>query len=729
MRFFLLILTGGLLLLSSCSKKDFVTYTPVNHKDTSGMPPLFPDAKLKMMSEFEKNKKASLHGHLLTKAMGGIDPFAIGFAIFGILSNSIESFENQEMMNDLNTRMNALSQQDSILLSDIAELSNFMNYSTTEIVNQINNSSANSKITEIMTAMGGGDQMGLRWFCQAGANYQNHVPGFDSNYIANYVTPAAHSFYNYYYNNATIDDAFNELTNLISSPALPLDSSSLVTFSRLLIGQFASHDEGASNSIMNTYMFLEYYYLTMLTYQMQAATVWMNLLKASPDTNQATNWWNTAGIPGILNGANMFLKATDYLLINLAEYRNQSRWSADMKYSGLWMAPNSDLANALARAQFQIKLITMGLNQSSPEIFGSIITPNNYCTSPPRVQAGAASYNLPQTSYVYPSRLPYPAWIGNTCTPDNHWIFYNYGFGSGLNCQPWNINIMPTWAHSSAGSGYGTITPLWYNPRDPDQTSVIKTDSCTVQFAYFCVSWQWGIMLTDYLNTGSSSLNNNLALWSVPPFGCCACWQCGNGVGGKSATVPFIAQEHDDETGVNWENIQTDAIRSFGRNGYGLQSPFKYNMTVNLLPYPGGKTILADQIAGPAINMPDLAPNGDIEIWTNYSTNFMLTPMPATLEYGNFQIGSALVDGSPKCPSSCSTPAVYYSGADIINWGGSYSSGLYNQTGFVSQQILPGYHAPNFQYTFSIDKSSNTTLVGASLWLDMQVVFGGFFGY
>ncbi|MEI7981446.1 MAG: hypothetical protein WCI71_07310, partial [Bacteroidota bacterium] len=202
MRLFLILLMGGLLMLVSCRKNDSATYTPIHPQDTSGMPPLFPDAKLQMMSEFEKNKKSSLHGHLLSKAMGGIDPFAIGFAIFGVLSNSVEKFENQQMMNDLNTQLDALSQQDSILLTDLAELSNFMNYNTTEIVNQINNSTANEKIIEIMTAMGGGDQMGLRWFSQAGANYQNHVPGYDSLYVANFVTPAAQSFYNYYYNNA-----------------------------------------------------------------------------------------------------------------------------------------------------------------------------------------------------------------------------------------------------------------------------------------------------------------------------------------------------------------------------------------------------------------------------------------------------------------------------------------------------------------------------------------------
>ncbi|MEI7983180.1 MAG: hypothetical protein WCI71_16145, partial [Bacteroidota bacterium] len=430
----------------------------------------------------------------------------------------------------------------------------------------------------------------------------------------------------------------------------------------------------------------------------------------------------------ILNGAKMFLNATDYLLINLAEYRNQSRWSNDMQYSGLWMAPNSELVNALGRAQFQVKLITMGLNQSSPEIFGTIITPENYCTSPPRVQAGGASYNPPLTNYIYESRLPHPAWTGTTCTPDNHWIFYNYGFGSGLGCQPWNVNILPTSAHSSAGSGYGTITPLWYNPRDPDQTSAIKTDSCTVQFAYFCLSWQWGIMLTDYINTGSSSLNNNLALYNLDMFKVTLCPLCGDAGGGQATSAPFIGQWHDNST--NWQNIQTDAIRTFGRNGYGLQSPFKYNLAVNVQPYSNGLVCVVDQISGPAISLPVNPPNGDIEIWTNYSTNFQLTSMPSVV-WGNFQIGSEIVDGTQNCKAHCSNsmPPVFYSGADIMNWGGTFNSGLCNQTGFVSQKILPGLHNPNFQYTFSINKSSNTTLVGASVWLDMQVVFGGYYSY
>ena len=733
MRLFLIFITAGLILLSSCKKKDDITYSPVNQKDSTGMPPLFPDTKLQMMSDYEKNKKASFHGHLLSEALSGVDPFPFVMAYFDIISHAQDAYDDQQfqlMLNEMNNKLNGLVKEDSTLLVDIADLSNLMNYNTTEIINQINNTAANGYIAEIMTAMGNGDQMGLRWFCQAGANYTNHVPGYDSVYMANYIAPNAQAFYNYYYNSSSLETAFNGISNLIGSPTLSGDSSSLMTFSRLLIGQFGSRNQGTSNSIMNTYMFLEYYYLALFNYQLQAATIWMNVLKANAaDTNEANNWWSTTGMPRILNGAQMFLNATDYLVGNLAEYRNQSRWSGDMQYSGLWMAPNTELFNTLARAQFQVKLISLGFNAEAPVIYGTIMTPQNYCTASPRVQVGPGLYNIALTANAYQSRIPYPSWTGNTCTPHNYWSFYNFGFGSNLGCQPWNVNIIPTWPHSSPGNGYGTITPLWFNPRDPDQTSVIKTDSCTVQFAFFCLSWQWGVMLTDYLKAYEGcQLNNNLYIDGMSGYGSNHCATCGES-GGNPTTAPFIAQWHSSQH--TFEHVQNDATRTFNNNAFGQQSPFKYHLSVSVQPYSGGEMFVADQIAAPVINLPDSLSNGTVELWANYSSSFQINWTNVT--WGNFSIGSALVDGTPNCQShGCnnSQPDVYGSNSDMLNFGGSSStSGLPNTSGFLWKQVNRGTHQPNFQYNFRIESLNNATQLDAYTWIDMQVIFRGYFAY
>lgn len=733
MRSFITILVAGIVLFSSCKKKDSVAYLPVNQPDTSVIPPLFTDMKMQILSDFEMNKNAPLNGHLLAKTLGGFDPFPFVFGYFDIVSKSMDGDldkQFQEAIEEINNNLNGLHAEDSILLTDVAALSNLMHYNTEEIINQINNTSANSYITEVITAMGNGDQLGLRWFSQAAVNFKNHIPGYDSSYLVNEVAPAAQNFYSNYSASASPEQAFFGLSNLIGDPSIPGDSSSLVTFSKLLIGQFASNGQTNVNPILDTYLFLEYYYLVLFNYQMQAATVWMNVLKANKaDTNEANIWWQSSAVPAILNGSKMFITATEYLVSNLAEYRNQARWTSDMKYSGLWMSPNTDIFNTLARAQFQVKRLTMGLNPNAPVIYGAIMVPQNYCSSAPKIQVAASSYTLPLTSNTCQGRIPYAKWNGNTCVPDNHWTFYNYGIGNNLACQPWNINIIPTWPHSNNGNGYGTITPLWYNPRNPQQTSYFKTDSCSLQFAFFSLSWQWGVMFSDYVNTSNgSAINNNLYINGMSGYGSNYCSLCGE-TEGLPTTAPFIAQWHSSQH--KFEHIQNDMTRTFGNNAFSQKSPFKYHLNATVQPYSGGQMFVADQIASPVITLPDSLPNGTVELWSNYSWNFQLAWQ--NVSWGNFSIGSALTDGTAYCQNQgCnnSQPHVFCSKGDIISWGSASSDGLPPATNnFFWFLLNRGSHQPNFQYNFRIENLNNPTQLDAWVNLDMQVVFRGFFGY
>lgn len=685
------------------------------------------------MSDYETNKNAPLNGHLLANTMGGVDPFPFVFAYFDLISKSMDAdmdLEFQNAIEEINANLNSFHVQDSILLVDVSALSKLMYYNTEEIINQINNTTANQYIAKVITAMGNGDQMGLRWYAQAAVNYKRKVPGYDSLYMANHVSPAATNYYTNYANSTDPEQAFIGLSNLIGDPSIPGDSSSLITFARLLIGQFASKGINTSNSILNTYLFLEYYYMVLFNYQMQAATVWMNVLKANKlDTNESHVWWQNEVVPSILNGSKMFITATEFLVSNLADYRNGTRWSNDMKYSGLWLSPNTDIFNTLARAHFQVKRLTIGLNPTAPVIYGTIMVPQNYCSSPPRIQVGGASYNQPTATSSCQGRIPYAKWNGNTCTPDNHWTFYNYGIGNNLGCQPWNINIIPTWPHSSAGNGYGTITPLWYNPNNPQQTSVVQTDSCSIEFAFFSLSWQWGVMMSDYFNVNNGcAVNNNLYIDGMTGYGSHYCSLCGE-QDGVATTAPFIAQWHSSQH--KFEHIQSGISKTFSNNAFGGQSPFKYHLSAQVQPYSGGQMFVADQVATPVISLPNALPNGTVELWANYAWTFALA-WPNVC-WGNFCIGSALIDGTPDCQNNgCenSQPHVYGSNGDIVSWGSTSSDGLPpNTNNFFWHQINQGNHQPNFQYNFRIENLNTATQLDAWVYFDMQVIFRGYFGY
>lgn len=717
-----------ILLTISCRKHDSISYIPFDPSDTTRTPALFTDPKLQMMSDFENDNQMSMHGHLLLKSMQLPFPVPMLNTVFKVLSYTMEQNLEAIEMNALNTKLNNLTSQDSLLLADLASLSNQMNYNTIEILNQINNNTLNEYINAIMTAMGSGDQMGLRWFSMTGANFQNHVPGFDSLYMANYVKPAAQQFCNYHTQNTDLDNAFNGIHNLIC-PVLPLDTSCLFTYSRLLIGQFASQVQNIQNPPVNTYMFLEYFFYTLVTYQLEAATVKMNVMMTT-DTLQAQNYWNNTVLPYLQAEAGVFLAATGYLMMNMAEYRSSTRWNADMQYAGLWMAPNNSFNDVLARAQFQVSALFSVLGITTPVIYGSIITPQNYCTGPPRVNVGGTSFNLASSTASITSRIPTASWNGNTCVPDNHWTMYNYAFGTNMGCQPWNISVIPTWGHSGTAAGYGTITPLWYNPRDPSQTSTSKTDSCTLEFAYFGLLWQWGVMMSDRYNANSGCMmNNNLATYMANPFGGTALSQlCGETDNSQPTMAPWIAQWHSDK--VKWENSQYNYTRTFGANINNQPNPFKYNFSVTFAPYSNGTVFVMDQVAVP-LTVPNSLPNGDVELWTAYTTSFQFNPTP-NVHWGNFKIGLDLFDGTPFCQHAGyhnSQPDVFISSGELVNWGNTYASDMGVQNSFTTQQISCGSHTPNYQYSFTIEKTNYASNFSASISLVGQIIFRGYYGY
>jgi hypothetical protein len=425
----------------------------------------------------------------------------------------------------------------------------------------------------------------------------------------------------------------------------------------------------------------------------------------------------------------MFLGATGFLLMNMAEYRSADRWNNDMQYAGLWMAPNTAFINTLARAQFQVSALFNSLGISSPVIFGSIITPYNYCSSPPRVNVGTTGFNLPVSTASYFCRIPYSLWDGNTCKPDNHWAMYNYAFGTNMGCQPWNTSVVPTWGHTTTGSGYGTITPLWYNPRDPTQSSYYKTDSCTLEFAYFGLIWQWGNMMSDHYNaTNGSQINNNLALYLANPFGGASGSQVCGQSDDQPTLAPWLAQWHSSQ--VKWEHPQNDYIRSFGPNINNQPNPFKYNISVPIQPYSSGIVFVMDQVAVP-VTIPDSLQNGTVEYWANYTADFQFDPVP-NIHWGSFKIGIDLFDGTPFCRQAGhgnSQPDIYISNGEVLNWGNLYESAMSSQSGFVWKQITRGSHTPNYQYSFTSEKSSNTSNFTASISIINQIIFHGYYGY
>ncbi len=735
MRLILFFLAGCLLITSSCRKKDMADSGQVTPPDNTTVPPVFNNAQPKIMSNFEVSNNASMQGHLLTTSMNSIpwedigegvmSIFGIGMGIFDIVTwiDGYKVYEEEmKQMGQMNSELDQLHVQDSLLGAGITKLAIQLNYSTSLIMNQINNATAMGYISDIQTRFGNQDHNGLRYYSLAGAKYQNHVTGYDSAYMSGPLHANLTSFQNINTTTPYVDNDFNGL-NLLMCPVLPMDTSCLMTFAKLLVNQSALRGMDTIDSkdfIMNNYLLLENYFFTLINYQFQAATIKANVL-ISIDTLQAQSFVMNTAVPVFLAETDVFLQAATYLLLNVADYRSNARWGKDIQFAAISMAPNPDIFDALARAQFRVAEIYQALDVQNQVVYGSIIAPKSFCTSSPLVQVGS-NPPLPPEFPVQEFRgiIPYTLWSGTQATFGNTWDIYNYNLPASSGSGAQNVSVNPTWPHLSQGPGYGTITPLWYNPRNPDETSAVKTDSCILQFASFSLAWQWGTLMTDYLTTSVGLDNGNMYAnftGSYPGSGQ-ECPMCGNPKSSDSMKAPFIAQWHTNQ--VKWENVQKDAQRYYSSISGGY-SPFHYILQANMQAYSSGAEFLYDQVTVP-VSIPGVPSNGGFSMYASYSTTLQLNPWPSSLQNVNFKIGSTILNCKDSC--TCTTLPSYISNGNVVNVGQIGSSGIGS-----SPPQGPGQYHPGFQYWFTINNSGVTTGTTVQVYMNAQIVFTGYAGF
>lgn len=717
------------LIVSSCRKKDLsADIDPTTPDIPTQTPPVFTNAQPRIMSDYELDRNKSLTGHLLVNTLnkvnwGELIPgiFGFGMGIYDIVSWTKSYAEHQKElkeMNKINTEINMLRAQDSLISADITELVVQLSYSTAEIMNQINNAAAMQYINDIKMRFGNQDHNGLRYYSSAGANYENNVSGYDTVFMSGVLQQELSGFIQTHVTTTHLDDDFNGL-NLLICPVIPMDSSCLFTFAKMLVSQSAMAVRDTStweDFTMNNYLLFENYFFSLLNYQYEAATIKINVLKET-DTLQMKTYIQNTVIPAIREEADMFLQAAHYLLVNIADYRSLKRWKNDIAFSGLAMAPNIDMFHATARAQFRVAELYQILDISDQPVYGSIIVPQNYCNSSPFVQVGSSGYLGPNYPLQYfRGIMPYTLWTSSTAVYDNNWNVYHYNLPAG-GSGAMNITVNATWAHRSSGPGYGTITPLWYNPANPEETSTVQTDSCIIQFASFCLSWQWGTLMTDQITTAGGVANRALfGNFVIDPFHAYDCHWCGNPKSSDSMVAPFIAQWHTNQ--VKWENVQKNAQRLF-YNGLNGPSPFNYTLGAEIDPYSSGAVYVYDQITMP-VNIQTVPPRGGVAMFASYATQLTLGPWPSNLKDINFKIGSTIVDCKDSC--GCSTRPAYMSNGDVINVGSISGSGI----GMSQPQPSSGTYYPGFQFWFNVSNSSVETGAQVKVLMDAQMVFTGY---
>ncbi len=692
------------LLVFSCKKKDDNNPTPTPTPiPTPTQKDVFTNDNLAMMSDFEINNHKSLqafgmYNHINKGFGGSMEWFEKAFGIF----SSIKDYQNTQYVNqqlaNIDQSLGQIQNEIGQLQNDFASLAAELNYDMTQLMNEVYQLNAITATAPIITAYSNASQNNFRWYSNE-ARTHNSGSTQDVAYINGTLNPAMISFATLYTsgsNATTLQTAIVTLNGYLlpsaTSPGL------LTVLARNIVAQ------QKTAAPLSQYMVLENYFLQLINYQYQATVVELNCFTIN-DTASYTSFSNY--MKGMITSeVTLFLQATNFLAVSLHDYRNITQYNNDVQnylYTGL--APETNTGPMMSRAQFVANLIYTACGIPAPVMCGSIILPHYYNAGTGNAPLGSFNAEVAgkklnaRTDTVIKSPIPYTVWsMGQTSNLwwDNQWNVINYGsFGAtdtSWTGNPQTIQILNApWGNIRTPTG--SITPLWYNPRDPSQTSTSQTDSCVVQFAYFSASWKWGYL-------GPCLANGNLRSTSTLDD---MTWACHT-----PPLCPFVQQWHSDQVKFETSGGNTNV-------GYNNNCLFQENFSGNFGTYSSGWIFAAEFTYLTAQPAADLG--SGLTLFVNY--NYSLISGWATGFYSyNYAIGTG-VRPSQECSSG------YESTKDIVNAYGTEMTGQISNSGVTTLSVGTGLQQLSFQIQLGMHDLANSTGFNTQTNIYAQYVYNG----
>ncbi len=290
------------------------------------------------------------------------------------------------------------------------------------------------------------------------------------------------------------------------------------TFNRELINATrAAYPNGMDSVVaMKVYQILENYFLYIVGAQFQAENIIINCCNVYDSLNvhhsAKTSFSTFTGT--ISPEIPLFLKEVDFLVVNIDDYRNTPRWTHDVQYADMGLAPDITFNNVLARAQFLANSLYSALNLPYQTFYGKIITPYNYTYNngtQPTTYIYLDHADISSTATKVVSVIPNTVWptVGDvsTCDYDFNWSVFT--FGQLGEPDPFNApsslpaavhfsdNYNP-WAHSTEPQGL--IPAKYYNPQNLYDVSDTYDKIHCIHFGYFSANWKWGFLYLRYDN-------------------------------------------------------------------------------------------------------------------------------------------------------------------------------------------------------------------------------------
>jgi len=710
----------------SCRKKD-TEYIPVPPGPvTPATPDVFSNKPIRMLSDYEIANQVEFPGHIIHRLgkglVGGDDPNPENpFKDVGKTLCEISDYKNTEHeFAEINQGLTDVQNQDTILSNTIISIGQRLSIQIDDLMSFISSGDLNTQITYVTTAMEAGTEDEFMFYPKTGAAWE--ADSSDSALIVqmNSASAYVHIYATAVYHDQTSNSMINIINQMKKDLCPPLgysDDNALMEYANTVVS-LTNGKINDSTDAMNAYLLIESYFLTVINYQLQAATVMLNacnLLDPTGILGYDTNFLNSDFIPPITQEVGVFISAVDYLVANIGDYRSQARFISDMQYANAGLAPDKIFLNVLARSQFIANLLYDAMGLSYPVMCGHILTPYNYGNDP----TGSLSVTVgSRTITAIPdqilSQLPYTYWVNTTCHPDQTWNSYRYGIlgtpdpGWPTGNQPLvisNASGQTPWVHY--GPIKGSITPLYYNPKDPNQTSTTQTAECTMEFAYFSANWQWGYLLLSNSSTQSG--------WKKTTDGGAFDFESFNSsLVGSTMGVPFAASGKKQNlsyqtTGISftYPNATTGSMQAKGTTV----------KTENYYVIVDGNWIGVTT----GSDMPPV--NGTIQGWASYN---VLYGMQGS---GDVDLTVNIGTTRPKENHYSWTGDDYYTvGGDVVRTNFHDLQGVLNQGFGASQNLQPNTsYQPGVQYYYQTANLASAVSASISLNQAYQFVYGGYF--
>ena len=707
-----------LLFVMSCKKTDD-TPEPTPPPPTPGQKAVFTDNILRLKSDYEVRNYRSLQafgtyyhinkgfgGPSLKEAGGSLDMFDWFDRAYGLFS-AINDFKNVEeerkQFAKIDSSLGQIQNEIGELQTEFNNLITELNYDKIQLMNEIYDLNEITATAPIITAFSDADRNGFLWYsnestAHSSGSYQ------DSLFIKSTLNPEMINFAMQYTSGSNATTLRNSIV-VLNGYLLPSSTSPglLSILSRNIVAQ------NKTAPPLSQYMVLENYFLQIINYQFQAAIVQLNCFKVTDTLSYLS--FKTYMQKMISSEVTRFLQATNFMAVSLVDYRNQAQYNIDVPdylYTGI--APETTTQSMMARAQFAANLITKACGIIAPVMCGSIILPHYYNAGTGNTPLGSFDLYVggeiltARTDTVIKSPIPYSYYNlvsgpgqNSSVAYDNQWNVFNYGKFGTAEPVVWQDGTMPVQIYNAPWGNQvrplGSITPKWYNPRNPSEISATETDSCTMQFAYFSASWKWGYLgacLAPPTQRSTSTLNDEMTWQDHNPPAC-----------------PFVQQWHSSQ-----HKFETSGGGYTITYNYGCL--FQENFSGDFGTYSSGWIYASEFSSFPLIIPSDMGSGLSLFIKYNYT---LTSGWAIGFNHYSYKIGTGVTQ-------PYGTGGGWESTGDIVNTSG-YNNGIVSQSGSNIMSVGTGGQNFNFEIIMGMSGLSNSTSFSSKTYIYPHYVFKG----